>query len=372
MKERKDVTNPVIVIGGNHHNTYGVLRALGVKGIRPDLILIATSTSKLFVQSSRYIRKNYVAVNDDEVIKCMKAIACECNEKPIVICTSDEASHVIDTHLETIKDEFFLPNAAINGRITELMGKDAISNLAKKCGLDVPKTWLATKEEIDGVIYPCIVKPFASYNSSKSDIRIINSREELEKLFDTSSKRLFIQEYVERDFEFQLIGCSLDKGSEVIIPGYTRIIRSSSKTNTGVLTYQPIDFPLEIEKCRGLMQETQYSGLFSMEFIRDKKGLNYFLEINFRNDGNAVSVTAAGVNLPYIWCLYNSGKDYKEEAEKRAKQVKIMPIFDDYVHFVRTKKIGVFRWLKEMFSIDCFMDFYFWDQKPFWRQALHI
>ena len=32
--------NKVIVIGGDHHNTLGVLRAFGEKGIYPDLILV--------------------------------------------------------------------------------------------------------------------------------------------------------------------------------------------------------------------------------------------------------------------------------------------------------------------------------------------
>lgn len=370
--KNNSVESPVIVIGGNHHNTFGVLRALGSRGVNPYLVLLSTRKTKLFVQSSRYVKKNYVANNEEEVVSCLKKIASNFIVKPIVICTSDEASHVVDTYIEGLRDGFQLPNAIKAGRITELMDKGTITQLAKQCGLQVPITWIAKQSEIDNVSYPCIVKPLASYNSSKSDIHIFYTRDELNSLYKTKSDCFLIQEYVDRDFEFQLIGCSLNSGKEVIIPGYTKIIRSSDKTNTGVLTYQEIDFPLEIDKCKMLMQETGYSGLFSMEFIRDKKGKNYFLEINFRNDGNAVSVTASGVNLPYIWYLYNSGKEYKEETQKKVKKVKIMPIFDDYVHFVRTKKIGVLQWLKEMFSIDCFMDFYFWDQVPFWRQVFHI
>ena len=41
--------------------------------------------------------------------------------------------------------------------------------------------------------------------------------------------------------EFQLIGCSLDGGETIIIPGYTRILRQPRNTNTGYLEYSPIE-----------------------------------------------------------------------------------------------------------------------------------
>ncbi len=46
-----------------------------------------------------------------------------------------------------------------------------------------------------------------------------------------------IQEYIEKKMEFQLIGCSLEKGEKIIIPGFTQIIRQPDNTNTGYLRY---------------------------------------------------------------------------------------------------------------------------------------
>lgn len=38
---------------------------------------------------------------------------------------------------------------------------------------------------------------------------------------------------------------------------------------------------------RYFIRDLGYSGLFSLEFIRDKSGKDYFMELNMRNDGNA-------------------------------------------------------------------------------------
>ena len=59
-----------------------------------------------------------------------------------------------------------------------------------------------------------------------------------------------------------------------------------------------------IEKVEKFIREIGYKGLFSVEFIRDAVGNDYFLEINMRNDGNAYCVQCAGVNLPNIWYKY--------------------------------------------------------------------
>ena len=69
-----------------------------------------------------------------------------------------------------------------------------------------------------------------------------------------------------------------------------------------------------------------------MEFLRGKDGKDYFMEINFRNDGNSICVTASGMNLPYIWYLYNSGLSYEKElCYETMHGVIVMPEFDDFV-----------------------------------------
>ena len=51
--------NRVVVIGGDHHNTLGVIRSLGERGIHPDLILV-TPSKITFVDASIYIDRRWI------------------------------------------------------------------------------------------------------------------------------------------------------------------------------------------------------------------------------------------------------------------------------------------------------------------------
>ena len=156
-------------------------------------------------------------------------------------------------------------------------------------------------------------------------------------------------------------------GDEVIIPGFSKCIRPCPGTNTGFLHYESLDdIVVSLEKCKKFVQSTGYSGLFSIEFLRDTQGRDYFMEMNFRNDGNAICVTASGTNLPYIWYLANTNGDYKEELEiSTFKSVYAMPEFPDFDNFVRTKKMSLVSWLKDVIKADVFMVFNRSDIRPF-------
>lgn len=228
-----------------------------------------------------------------------------------------------------------------------------------------PHSYIA---ELKGVTYPCIAKPLASINGSKKDIAICTSPDELKgHLVHCSCKSLQVQEYIDKDIEFQLIGCSLNKGEKVIIPGASIILRQPKNTNTGFLKYIPARyFTFDKESCERFIRNTGYSGLFSLEFIRDKNGNNFFMEINFRNDGNAICVTASGMNLPLIWFLYCSGLSWEQELHYEAmKEVYVMPEFNDIGNAIRGH-IGWREWLKDVKRTDRFMEFSKYDQRPFW------
>ena len=182
---------------------------------------------------------------------------------------------------------------------------------------------------------------------------------------------IFAQPFIEKKEEVQFIGCSLRGGDEIIIPGMTHILRSQPNTNTGFLEYGPIDpfYAETVERSKQYIKDCGYSGLFSIEFIRSKDDKVYFLEINFRNDGNAWCVTAAGVNLPVIWVKANSGVDYKDEIHE-VKNITVMPEFQD-LKLVLQRKVGLGQWLKDWRRTDAFLDWNRNDMKPFFRFILN-
>ena len=316
----------VIVIGGCHHNTLGVVRSLGRKGLKPVVVL--TNTGSCSVLESRYISKGGAANGSDEAISLLEREFANQDDTPVVIACHDEISSKLDQNRDRLSTHLILPGCKQQGRVTEIQNKQSMATLALKVGMRVPYTAVysdTTQLSIGSIPMPCITKQLVSKDGTKSDIRICSTVNELKKFLEYEAGREFmVQQFIDKDIEFQLIGCSLNDGNEIIIPGVSIIIRQPSNTNTGFLHYTNLDssFNETIEATKRFMREVGYSGLFSAEFLRGKDGVDYFMEVNFRNDGNSIAVTNAGVNLPYIWYLGSTGQDYQSE---------LQPIHDEYV-----------------------------------------
>ena len=361
----------VIVIGGNHHNTLGVLRSLGYKGVYSNLILVGGDSTS-YTRYSKFIKQIYDVEDEEGAISILIK---EKNkfEKAVVIACSDGMSSAIDLYRDKLIDAYAIPCSNITGRLTSLMDKEAMSNLGRDIGFMVPSSWVVeTIGDIDVVEYPCITKPILSKDGHKSDIKICYNKEDLIAIINEGScYRYQVQKFIEKEFEYQLIGLSLNAGDQLIIPGFSRCIRPCPGTNTGFLHYEALGgFNAPFDKCKNFVKEVGYSGLFSIEFLRDKNGVDYFMEMNFRNDGNAICVTASGTNLPYIWYLANTGGDYKTAlVSSRFNAVYVMPEFDDFKRFVATGKISLIQWIKDIHRTDKFMEYDSKDKRPFFVEV---
>ena len=357
----------VIVTGGDHHNTYGVIRALGVKNLSPFLLLVCDKKDS-FLLRSKYL-DGFEIVNSDSSAIDFLIKNKELFNGAVIIACSDGMSSAIDSKRNLLSDTYKLPGSKIEGAITSIMDKEVMSNIGREIGLNVPKSWIVESvNDICAVEFPCITKPILSKDGLKADIVICKNKQELIDLINTGScYRYQVQKFIEKKFEYQLIGLSIDGGNEIIIPGISRCIRPCPGTNTGFLHYESLDvFSVPIEESKLFVRRTGYSGLFSIEFLRDKNGVDYFMEMNFRNDGNAICVTASGTNLPFIWYLANTNGDVVSEISKiKFRPVYVMPEFPDLECFVYTKKISIVQWIKDVFLTDTFMVFNIRDIKPF-------
>ena len=352
--------NKVIVIGGDHHNTLGVIRGLGERGIYPDLVLVGQE-KRTFVDASKYIRRVFRVDQDADAVQLLIAQYGHEEEKPVVICCSDASSGAMDENLDVLRPNFFLPSADQQGRISELMNKKRMAELAQEVGLNVPATWY---EDAPEIAVPCIIKPLVSRKGKKEDIHICRTKEQLADCLATCDRdNIQVQAFIDKDFEYQLIGCSTR--TDVIIPGVSKILRPCKGSNTSFLHYIPLEEGFcEIEKCREFVRRTGYHGLFSMEFLRDKNGRDHFMEINFRNDGNAICVTAAGVSLPHIWYLSCLGEDYSAEMSRPIRPVYVMPDMAE-LKLLLTGQITPGQYFGDLKKTDRFMERDKEDKKPF-------
>lgn len=358
----------IYIIGGDHHNTLGVIRALGFRGIKPCVIIV-TDKKNPYVGYSRFVKEKWTVETDEEAIALLMNRKGD-TTKDVVIACSDSASSAIDINRDVLSAHYFLPGSEKRGRITEIMDKSRMSEEAERIGLRIPYSWVVEKGDVvDNIDFPCITKPILSKAGHKSDIAICYNKDELlTAISNGSCNKYQVQRFIDKDFEYQLIGLSLNNGEDIIIPGFSRCIRPCPGTNTGFLHYEALDgLNAPVDKCQSFIKSVGYSGLFSMEFLRGKDGVDYFMEMNFRNDGNAICVTKAGFNLPYLWYMACTGMDYEHEMKSFSlKPVFIMPEFDDFRFFVLKRKISVKAWISDVRRTDGFMEYDKQDKLPFY------
>lgn len=365
--------NPILITGVEHHNVYGVLRALHKKGLTSQVHLLLTGAPPRYIHLSEYIpdgRISYVP-GLEHLVDAMNSMGFE--EKVVVICCSDASIAYLDEHKDLLDERFVLPSASgTYGGIHQMMSKAVQARIASDAGLSCPVGYILAKgEEVpDNLPFPCIVKPMDSVTAGKSEICICDDRKALESALERSCcQELFVQEFIIKKMEFQLIGCAVDGGRSVVIPGYTRIIRQPANTNTGFLEYVPMDQEIDADTLNGvkrMIAEMGYEGLFSVEFVQDHSGRNLFMEMNMRNDGNAVCVTDAGCNLPYIWYASSCGMDWTEEAHRSVKRLYCMPVIPDMTMMLKGK-VSPLTWIKDVRKTTSFMDYSREDRRPFAR-----
>jgi len=352
----------VIVIGGTHHNSLGVIRALGERGYEVEFVNFNAGKAD-YVSKSKYISK-YTSLNSVEKIYNYLLERPKSVKKEIVISCADAVTEYLNLYKDNLSSRYIIPGVPQQGRMVELMDKTTMIGMAEIRGIYAPLVW-NLPADLDRVTFPCITKCHVSSHGGKSDIVILYSKEELNSYLQKAEGDMFAQEYIKKKEEVQLIGCSLSGGEEVIIPGMSKIIRSQPNTNTGFLEYGPLDpFYYDIaEKAKLYIRDCQYSGLFSFEIMRGMDDKIWFLEINFRNDGNAWCVTKSGINLPTIWVKACLGEDYSTEIHE-PKHILMMPELQDF-KLVLQRKLSIVQWLKDWKRTDYFMEYDKNDKKPF-------
>lgn len=366
----------VAVIGGEHHNTLGVIRSLGEQGISKKnihvLLIGKNIADKNIISVSKYVlfqNVNHIK-SYDMIVGWLLRLAKD-GKKRVVISCSDGASEVIISNKQTLLEKFYLPSSKID--ISLLMNKNVQNEIAANCGLNVPQSIVVKHgDDFEWERFPCITKPLKSINGGgKFDICIASSWEELNDVIGSiKAEKIQIQEFINKKIEFQLIGCSLNSGEIIIIPGYTKILRQPSNTNTGYLEYNPIEnFRYNSDAVKSFIKKIGYSGLFSIEFIRDVNGTDYFLEINMRNDGNAYCVNSAGVNLPFIWCYYSISGKIPNLPVSFDKPIKFIPDFNDLKVAISQKCI--LNWIVDFISAESHSIYNSKDLKPFFVEIMN-
>lgn len=364
------MNNKVLVIGGNHYNPLGVIEALGQKGVMSDVIIMG-ACERSYILKSKYVDRGWICKSDEDVVSTIVDKFNDKQNKTVAIACNDYTACLLNDYYDALKEILILPGIEQQGVLKEWLNKGKMTEVAEELGMPIPPTWTSINHIIPANIeYPCITKPITSLKFGKSDFSICNNEDDLRAFLAkmAHSNVIQLQKHIDYEYEFQFMGCSLNGGEEVIIPGDTYIEKVTGFTNGTFMKYhkhKAEDASL-MNKCKEFVQRTGYSGLFSIEFMHGKDGKDYFLEMNFRNDGNCAIVTASGTNLPYIWYLFCSKGDYRSELD-RSYVTETYSLPED-VYFINMLlgKVTFRQWRRDMKKVKSYFTYFKGDSKPFW------
>ena len=359
--------NKVIVFGVNIQNTLGLIRSIGEKGIPVILLLEPCMKGTCYVKYSRYIKTIHYLKSTEEGLDVLRQLYWNEYEKPVILCGGDASVCLLDAHYEELKKHFFIFNAGSENRINYFEDKWHQFEIAKKCGITLISTWNVKDPSCipDDISYPCLVKGNNSIKSTKGDMFVCCTRQELQGSLKTGVDYL-LQEYIEKDFELNINGISFDHGNNVYMPAGIYKIRDDLYKQGLFMRLDPIDsfHGLPIESIKKFIKELSYEGIFSIEFLC-KGGKYYFLEINMRNDGLGYMYTAAGANYPYLWVKYLRGELEDKDTQKRNVRTPFFVMHENDMYNVLNGKVSIWQWMKDFRRCGAFFIMNARDPMPF-------
>lgn len=359
-----------IVFGCEGFNALGVVRALGEAGVRPYLVLWDKAE---LTYCSKYVQGFYLSHTLENGIQYILTHFGNEKEKPFIYATSDETVSCLDLHYDELKDKFYFYNAAQQGRITQLLQKSYLPQLAESCGLRIPKTAEVKNGELPTTLsYPVITKsPTSTIHNWKSNVHICYSEEELLEAFkQIDQETVVIQEFVEKVNELNYEGFVINDGKDLYMPLDNRYYRTEKDSYGEYAFIERNSHPELLDSIKRLFELIRYNGIFEMEFLIDKDGNTFFLEINFRSSAWIYAFNKCGVNLPYMFALSTLQKHVDNSLENIKKlPFSLMYSVTDFKLNVLTGKVSLWRWIREFLTVDCLFYFNKHDMKPFWAKV---
>lgn len=132
-----------IIIGSNHCNTLGLIRSLGMNGVKPYLLLVNEHGEVNYCAKSKYLGGCRIVKGYEDALSFLKNELNEEDRHAILFPSSDGAENMLDTNLNELKQYYTLPG--INGHeggVAYLMNKANQAIWANHLGISTAKTFL--------------------------------------------------------------------------------------------------------------------------------------------------------------------------------------------------------------------------------------
>ena len=337
-----------ILLVEDHTNPLGIVRSLGEEGIRP--IVLLCSKNPILVNKSKYVGELHRFDNIEDGFKYLVAHYGNEELKPFIYNGSDDITLLLDSYYQELKDKFYFTNG--QGGIKKYLQKYDITQAALECGLQIPKEELLKVGELPKALkYPVFTKAATSANGGvwKDQAHICNNEEELKAAYKTMHvDKILVQEYVKKKNELCINGVSISGGAEIFMPYACSYYRLRPDSYGGYEFLFPFKDEILADKISKLLKVTHFSGIFDIEFLIGEDDELYFMEINFRNSGCSYACTDGGFNLPFRWAVSTLQNKLYLDGFKPILKFDAMNEIGDYYDSVKTKKVSIFNWIKEL------------------------
>lgn len=345
-----------IVFALEHYNPLGLIRSLGENGINP--VYIAVKRKCEIASKSKYISKcHYVdTIEEGYKLVVLEYGSFDKDHRPFILFSDDKSVGYFDLHYDEVKDKFIFYNAGQAGMINEFMDKQKILNLAKDCGFNVLESQVVKIGEVPkGIKYPIITKDITPNSGNwKSDVFICQNEDELIEAYKhITSPLIQLQRFVDKQNECALEGFTAKRGKQVFIATehtWKYLIKGYYSPYQNVRMFNRPEMQANLEK---MFEKIGFDGIFEVEFLIDKDGTYYFLEVNFRASAWNYAATTVGMPMPYLWVKSMIDGGIDNSYSKKFEDFSAISEPIDFGKRVDSGAISFAEWLKDFKESKC-------------------
>jgi len=336
----------VPVILGSGINALGLIRSFAKYKIKS----IVVDHVKSYAFYSKYSYGELLAnpiTNTEKFIDDLVDFGKKLKSKGFLIPTNDEWLLPISRNQKKLEEYYYFPMSE-NDVIEVCSDKEKLYDFAEKYDIPHPKTFFInnieeTAQILTEIIYPCILKPtitvgFANKLKTKARVFRLETEEELLKMIDKiknadlSNIPYVIQEFIPGDVEtLYTITSYSNKSAEIIAYSTGHKMRQNPPDAGTIVSGKVIHTPELIDYADKLINNIGFYGIANTEFKKDTRdGKFKLIEINPRPGKWNYSVTASGINMPYIAYQEALGKKY-DKIEPSKKQLIWFDFISDFM-----------------------------------------
>ena len=299
----------VVCVGQAGINALATIRALGRRGIPVHAVSLRSSPQ--FASASRFCATRTEVEDLDHLGRALLRQGARQRTRAILYVDNDSIMRTLAPHAEALAPHYHLVDPI--GDALRLTDKASQMELARRCGIPVPRSWFpqtwAELAALSGETGKCLIAkpipdvaareadaPFKAIVAANADALALELRARL-----PSPAGLVIQEYIEGDDSEVYAGWCYRAESGACHVLSARKLRQTPPGAGVMAVGEPCDVPQVRDMTAQLAVALGMRGVLCTEFKRDRAtGGFYFIEWNPRPDGFQSLGWRCGFDLAWI------------------------------------------------------------------------